>query len=431
MAAANATGNVTGNATGNVTGFRCVVCDRRLLANFAGYTCPDCGDEGILDVEYDYERAAPDFNADALAANPRRDLWRYAALLPARPPEPWPGLPVGNTPLIQAARLGEHVGLADLWVKHDGLLPTGSLKDRASAMAVAQALERGASIVAGASTGNAASSMAGLAAPAGLRTVIFVPASAPAPKLAQLRTYGALVVAVQGSYDQAFDLCLAATRRFGWYSRNTAYNPVLSEGKKTVVFEVAEQMGWRAPDWIAVSVGDGCILGGVGKGLRDLHHLGLGLLDRLPRVLGVQAEGSAAIYQAWRAGAKTAAPVTPDTLADSISVGQPRDAVKALAAVRDTAGQMVAVSDEAILEAGHLLGRRAGIFAEPAASTALAGVLALRQRGDIAPDDRVVVLVTGNGLKDPQTTALGTPEPLSIAPQESALDDVLAALIDH
>lgn len=413
-------------AHSNVTGFRCVLCDRGLDADFRGYTCPDCGEEGILDVEYDYDRASVELTADGLAANSRRDIWRYGALLPARSPDPWPGLPVGNTPLVHATRLGDHVGLSDLWIKHDGLLPTGSLKDRASAMAVAQALERDVSIVAGASTGNAASSMAGLAAPAGLRTVIFVPASAPAPKLAQLRTYGALVVAVQGSYDQAFDLCLAATRRFGWYSRNTAYNPVLSEGKKTVAFEVAEQLGWQPPDWIAVSVGDGCIVGGVGKGLRDLHRLGL--IKRMPRVVGVQAEGSAAIYRAWKAGAKTAAPVAPDTLADSISVGQPRDAVKALTAVRDTDGQFVTVPDEAILDAGHVLGQQAGIFAEPAASTALAGVLALRQRGDIASGDRVAVLVTGNGLKDPQTTARGTPAPLSIAPQESALDDVLAAL---
>ncbi len=413
-------------ARSNVTGFRCVLCDSRRPADFTGYTCPDCGDEGILDVEYDYERAALDFNAEALAANPRSDIWRYSAVLPARPPEPWPGLPVGNTPLIKATRLGDHVGLSDLWIKHDGLLPTGSFKDRASALAVAQATERGVSIVVGASTGNAASSMAGLAAPTPLRTVIFVPDSAPAPKLAQLRTYGALVVAVQGSYDQAFDLCLAATRRFGWYSRNTGYNPVLSEGKKTVSFEVVEQLGWQPPDWIAVSVGDGCIVGGVGKGLRDLRQLGL--MGRMPRVVGVQAEGSAAIYQAWKRGAKTADPVTPDTLADSISVGQPRDAVKALTAVRDSKGQFVTVSDEAIIAAGHLLGHHAGIFAEPAASTAFAGVLVLRQRGDIAPDDRVVVLVTGNGLKDPQTTAQSTPEPLSIAPKVSALDDVLAAV---
>ncbi len=409
-----------------VTGFRCVLCDRRLGADFAGYTCPDCGDEGILDIEYDYDKAAVQLSRDRLAADPRRDIWRYSAVLPARCPEPWPGVPVGNTPLIAATRLGQHRGLSDLWIKHDGLLPTGSLKDRASSMAVAQALQRDVKIVAGASTGNAASSMAGLAAPAGLQTVIFVPASAPAPKLAQLRTYGALVVAVQGSYDQAFDLCLAATRRFGWYSRNTGYNPVLSEGKKTVAFEVVEQLGWQVPDWIAVSVGDGCIVGGVGKGLRDLHRLGL--IDRLPRVLGVQSEGSSAIYRAWKAGAKTASPVTPDTLADSISVGQPRDPVKALAAVRDTDGQFVAVSDDAILDAGHLLGRQAGIFAEPAAATALAGVLAMKERGDIKGDDRVAVLVTGNGLKDPQTTARGTAEPLAIAPNESALDDVLAAL---
>jgi len=410
----------------NVIGFRCVLCDRELPADHPGYTCPDCGAEGILDVEYDYERARADLTATSLAADPRRDIWRYAPLLPAVPPTPWPGVPVGGTPLIQPARLAQHVGLTGLQLKNDGLLPTGSLKDRASALAVAQALQRGVTTVAGASTGNAASSMAGLAAPAGLRTVIFVPASAPPPKLAQLRTYGAFVVAVQGSYDQAFDLCLAATRRFGWYSRNTAYNPVLSEGKKTVSFELVEQLGWQPPDWVAVPVGDGCIIGGVGKGLRDLKALGL--IDRMPRLLGVQAAGSAAIHNAWKAGKDRADPVEPDTLADSISVGQPRDAVKALRAVRDSDGQYVTVSDDAILEAGHLLGRFAGVFAEPAASTALAGVLALRQQGEITPDETVVTLVTGVGLKDPQTTARGTAEPLSIAPDESALDQVLAAL---
>ena len=412
----------------NVTGFHCVRCAVDLPAGHTDYTCPTCGATGILDVLYDYDRAGSAFNADALAADPRRDIWRYGALLPAMPPDPWPGLPVGGTPLIGGGRLSDHLGLPGLSLKNDGLLPTGSLKDRASALAVAQALERGVITVAGASTGNAASSMAGLAAAAGLRCVIFVPASAPAPKLAQLRTYGALVVAVQGSYDQAFDLCLAATRRFGWYSRNTAYNPVLSEGKKTVAFEVLEQRGWEPPDWIAVPVGDGCIIGGVGKGLRDLHHLGL--ISRVPRLLGVQAEGSAAIFNAWIAGAKEPLPIAPTTLADSISVGQPRDGIKALNAVRETDGLMVTVSDEAILEAGHLLGRHAGVFAEPAGSTGLAGVVALRDSGEIKATDQVVVLVTGVGLKDPQTTAMGTAEPLSIAPQESALDRVQAALSD-
>ncbi|MFH2008636.1 MAG: threonine synthase [bacterium] len=411
----------------NVIGFRCVLCDRELPAEHPGYTCPDCGAEGILDVQYDYERARAELTAASLAADPRRDIWRYAPLLPAPPPDPWPGLPVGGTPLLSPGRLAQHLGLPGLLLKNDGQLPTGSLKDRASALAVAQALERGVTTVAGASTGNAASSLAGLAAPAGLRAVIFVPADAPPPKLAQLRTYGALVVAVQGSYDQAFDLCLAATRRFGWYSRNTAYNPVLGEGKKTVSLELAEQLGWQAPDWIAVPVGDGCIIGGVGKGLRDLRALGL--LDRMPRLLGVQAEGSAAIHNAWKAGKDRAAPVAPDTLADSISVGQPRDAVKALRAVRDSDGQYVTVSDAAILEAGRLLGRLAGVFAEPAASASLAGVLALRERGEIAPGQTVVALITGVGLKDPQTTARGTAEPLTVAPDESALDEVNAALV--
>ena len=292
--------------------------------------------------------------------------------------------------------------------------------------AVAQAMQRGVATIAGASTGNAASSLAGLCSALGTQVVIFVPASAPAAKLAQLRTYGALVVAVEGSYDQAFDLCLAATQRFGWYSRNTAYNPVLSEGKKTVSFEILEQRRWRAPDWIAVPVGDGCILGGVAKGLRDLQAVGL--MDRMPRLLGVQATGSAALYNAWKAGSKEVAPVEPDTVADSIAVGQPRDAVKALRGIADTDGAFVVVEDEAILEAGHQLGYRAGVFAEPAASAALAGTVAAKEQGLIGAADEVVVLATGNGLKDPLTSSQGTPAPVSVAPGESSLDAVHDAL---
>jgi threonine synthase len=410
-------------------GFRCVRCHGEQPAGYTGYTCPECGPTGILDIQYDYERARRYMRRAYLARDSRPHIWRYEALLPTAPPEIWPGLPVGWTPLVSPVRLREHLGLAGLQVKMDGLLPTGSLKDRASMVAVAQAMQWGVATIAGASTGNAASSVAGLCAPLGIPVVIFVPAAAPEPKLAQLRAYGALVVAVEGSYDQAFDLCLAATERFGWYSRNTGYNPVLSEGKKTVVYEVLEQRRWRAPDWIVVPVGDGCILGGVGKGLRDLRAVGL--MDRMPRLLGVQAEGSAAIYRAFEAGADHASPVEADTVADSISVGQPRDDRKALAAIRDTEGQMVTVSDEAILAAGRELGARAGLFTEPAASAALAGAIVAREQGLVGPADEVVVLATGHGLKDPVTSARGTAEPLKVAPEPGALDAVREALSER
>jgi threonine synthase len=409
--------------------FRCVLCDRQLGPELTGYTCPTCGAEGILDHEWDHEAAARVLSRASLATDRRGDIFRYGAVLPARPPEPWPGLPVGGTPLVTPPRLATHLGLPGLLVKNDGQLPSGSLKDRASAVAVAQAVERGVDTLTAASTGNAASSVAGLAAAAGLRAVIFVPATAPAPKLAQLRTYGALVVAVQGTYDQAFDLCLEATARYGWYSRNTAFNPVLSEGKKTVSLEILEQLGWQAPDWVAVSVGDGCIVGGVGKGLLDAHALGL--IDRVPRILAVQSDGSAAIYNAWKAGARQAQPVTPTTIADSISVGQPRDAVKALRAIRATDGLAVAVSDEAILEAGRLLGRLGGVFAEPAGAASLAGILAARARGDVKPHERVVAIVTGNGLKDPGTSSRGTPELLSIPATVDALPRVEQAAAER
>ncbi|MDY0000900.1 MAG: threonine synthase [Polyangia bacterium] len=409
-----------------VIGFRCVLCDKEQPSDFTGYTCPHCGVTGILDIQYDYERARRSFRRASLAADQRRDLWRYEALLPAPPPMIWPGLPVGGTPLISPVRLRDRLGLPGLQLKMDGLLPTGSLKDRASMVALAQALQRGAATIAGASTGNAASSIAGLAAAVGLQVVIFVPESAPAPKLAQLRTYGAHVMAVRGTYDQAFDLCLSATDRFGWYSRNTGYNPVLSEGKKTVVFEILEQRRWRAPDWIAVSVGDGCILGGIGKGLRDL--MGVGLLDRMPRILAVQSSGSAAIYNAFKAGLGSASPVEPDTVADSISVGQPRDSVKALRAVRESGGAVVSVPDEEILETGHRLGSLAGVFSEPAASAALAGVLEARRQGLMQGSEEVVVVITGLGLKDPLRTAQGTPELVSVSPDPAELDAVRQAL---
>jgi threonine synthase len=206
------------------------------------------------------------------------------------------------------------------------------------------------------------------------------------------------VLAVQGTYDQAFDLCLAASREYGWYSRNTAYNPYLSEGKKTAALEACEQLGWEAPDRIFVSVGDGCIIGGLWKGLKDL--LALGFIDRLPKLVGVQAAGSAVLYNAWKAGTEEISPIVPHTLADSISVGIPRDRIKALRAVRETGGEYVTVSDEQILAAMRNLARGAAVFAEPAGAAAYAGLVKLVHQGRVDPSERIVVLVTGNGLKD-------------------------------
>ncbi|UCC63896.1 MAG: threonine synthase [Anaerolineae bacterium] len=409
-----------------VIGLRCVLCGAEYGPDEVTYVCPRHGDEGILDVLYDYDLVRRRLTREGLAANGEPSIWRYKPLLPVRADSPVPPLAVGWTPLYPARRLRQRLGLADLWVKDDGRNPSASFKDRASAVGVVKAQELGRDLIAAASTGNAAASLACLSSSVGLRNVIFVPQSAPQAKIAQLLVFGATVIAVRGSYDQAFDLSLAATREYGWYSRNTAFNPYLSEGKKTAAFEICEQLGWQAPDRIFVSVGDGCIIGGLGKGLRDL--VALGLIERLPRLVGVQAEGSSVLYDAWQRGSEEIQPVPPDTLADSIASERPRDRIKALRAVRDTDGEFVAVSDGEILAAMRLLGETTGVFGEPAGSAPLAGLLKMGRQGRIDPAERIVVLVTGNGLKDVGSAIKATGGPHVIEPTVEALREAVMDL---
>jgi threonine synthase len=239
--------------------------------------------------------------------------------------------------------------------------------------------------------------------------VVFVPEQAPKAVVAQLLVFGAEVIMVRGTYDQAFDLCLEASAEYGWYNRNTAYNPYCSEGKKTGSLEICEQLGWNPPDRIFVAVGDGCIIGGLWKGLRDLRALGF--IKRLPQLIGVEAEGSAPLVKAWREGTEDVQPVVPHTVAYSISVSIPRDRVKALRAVRESGGQMIAVSDKGILEAVRLLGQGVAVFAQPAGATGFAGLVSLLREGRINHNERIVVIVTGNGLKNVEGTmkAVGKP----------------------
>jgi threonine synthase len=402
-----------------VRGLKCVLCGAEYEPDEVLYVCPKHGDDGILDVVYDYDLIATRLTKEGLANNHDYSIWRYAPLLPVEDDSPRPPLQIGWTPLYHAKRLGEKLGLPHLYLKDDGRNPTASFKDRASAVGVVKALELGYETITCASTGNAASSLAGLAASVGLESVIFVPERAPQAKVAQLLIFGARVIMIKGTYDQAFDLCLEATREYPWYSRNTAYNPYLSEGKKTAALELCEQLDWETPDRIFVSVGDGCIIGGLWKGLKDL--LALGFIDRLPQLVGVQAEGSAPLVRAWQEGSEEIVPLVPDTLADSISVGQPRDRVKALRAVRETGGRYVAVSDEEILEAMRSLGREAAVFAEPAGATGFAGLTKLVAQGEIDPQERIVVLVTGNGLKDVESAIRATGQPELIEPNMAAL----------
>jgi threonine synthase len=356
-------------------------------------------------------------------------LWRYASLVPVAVPEVETGplFNLGGTPLQCAPRVAERVGAGEVWIKDDGALPTGSLKDRASAVVAMRARELDVSRVITASTGNAGVAMAAMARAAGIEAVVLVPGSAPAGKIAQLLVFGARLVLVDGTYDDAFSLSRAAADELGWYCRNTGYNPFTVEGKKTVAFEICEQLdptpGFAAPDVIYVSVGDGNIITGVHKGLRELKALGW--IERMPRLVGVQATGSAAIANAFASGGDEIQPVAAHTVADSISADRPSDGLRALRAARDTGGHYVTVTDEQILAAIPALGRAASVFAEPAAAAAYAGLLEDAEAGRIGKDDRVVVLCTGNGLKDVRAAEAAVEAPAPIAPDVKTL---LAAL---
>ncbi len=379
---------------------KCLICGKEYATDEIEYICPDHGNEGIVDVRYDYNLIKMRISKESLAKNKDYTIWRYKPLLPIAADAAVPPLSIGWTPLYDAPRLAEKLGLKQVWVKDDGRLPTASFKDRASAIAVVKAQEKGAEIITTASTGNAAAALSGICASVEQPNVIFVPEAAPPAKIAQLLVYGSTVMLVKGTYDDAFELCLEAAAEYGWYNRNTAYNPYMTEGKKTAVYEICEQLDWNAPGVIFVSVGDGCIIGGLHKGLKDL--MALGWIDQMPRIIGVQAEGSAFMYEAWRDGEDvlTKAPVSGITVADSISAGLPRDRIKALAAVTETNGAYISVSDDEILEAIPALARGVGVFAEPAGATAYAGLIKAAAEGLVSSDDRIVVLNTGNGLKD-------------------------------
>ncbi|MBC5747867.1 threonine synthase [Dysosmobacter sp. NSJ-60] len=399
----------------NVKYGQCIKCGKTYPAAPDLTTCT-CG--GVLEIVYDYDEIKKRLTKAVLAERTERTMWRYRELLPIEETtEPTP-LRVGWSPLYDEPRLAAQLGLKQLWVKDDGLNPTGALKDRASAMAVAKAREAGAGVIACSSTGNAASSLAGNAAAAGLATYIFVPSRAPKGKVAQLMTFGATVISVQGSYEETFELSRQAINRWGWYNRNAAINPYLSEGKKTVAYEILEQLGWQAPDYIAISVGDGCTIAGLWKGLKDLYAVGL--IDRLPRLISAQAEGCCPINRAVVRGGSWE-PMEENTFADSIAVGVPRNGDKALMAIRESQGLAVNVSDREIMEAQQLLGRSCGVFGEPAGVTAAAGVKKLCEQGILGREETVVSVVTGNGLKDVANAIKACGEPISIPGDMNAL----------
>ena len=391
----------------------CVNCQAEYAEGQAD-VCPQCGiDEGILDVCFDLAAAGKTLTRAALAGR-SPSIWRYREVLPIDGAPPAGLEQIGWTPLIEASRLAADLGIGRLRLKDEGRSASGSFKDRASAIGVARALQAGAGEVACASTGNAASSLAHCAAVVGLRANIFVSENVPEGKLAQLLAYGARVFKVRGAYAQAYELCTQACREFGWYNRNAAINPYLVEGKKTGGLEVAEQCAEDPPDWVVCSVGDGCSIAGVHKGLRTMKEVGV--IDWSARMLGVQAAGVAPVARAYHTG-KLDRERGGETYADSINVPVPRNWRKAVNAVRESDGTFVEATDEQIAAAVGATGRLTGIFAEPAAATAVAGIAVARAQGILNDSSNVVAMITGSGLKDIAGALRAVGQPHEISPR--------------
>jgi threonine synthase len=425
----------------HVLGLKCTLCGAEYGVGEAEYVCPKHGDDGILDVIYDYGLIAQRISRHWLAEDPTHSIWRYLPLLPVDPAATQRLVAdsalasVGWTPLYPAPRLGVDVGLEHLWVKDDGRQPSASFKDRASAIAVVKTRELGYEVVTTASTGNAAAALAVLCAAVAQPNVIFCPRSAPQAKIAQLLVYGARVFLVDGTYDDAFELCLKAAPEFGWYNRNTGYNPYMSEGKKTVAYELCEQLTaltgghggglLHTPDVVMVPVGDGCIIGGVHKGFKDL--LALGWIEQMPRIVGVQATGSSPLVDAWERGLEgwEMEPVAAQSIADSIVAGLPRDRIKALRAVRESGGALIRVSDPEIVAAIPALAQGCGVFAEPAAAAAYAGLVKAVAQGLVGQNERTIVLATGSGLKDVGSAMKSVGQPTVIAPDLADVQRVM------
>ena len=410
-------------------GYRCSLCGKEYGPEDVQYTCP--ADGGNLDVVLDYEGIRKKYQVEDITTRTDASLWRYLPLLPVTDPggEGTPLRAAGWTPLYQPPALAKTLGMRQLWVKDEGRNPTASFKDRASSVVVARARQIGAEVVVTASTGNAGAALAGMSAAVGQRAVIFAPRTAPPAKVAQLLVYGAQVILVDGNYDSAFDLTIEAANAYGWYCRNTGYNPFTAEGKKTAAFEIWENvilpLGDSArPLNVFVSVGDGNIISGIHKGFKDL--MALGWLKVMPRIFGIQSDKSAAVANAFFASTETIVPVAATTLADSISVDLPRDGVRAVRAATQTGGAYITVPDEEIISAIADLGK-VGIFAEPAGSTAYAGLKKALKEGVIGADEPTLVLNTGNGMKDIRSAMAAVKEAPIIEPTFAALEKHLAA----
>jgi len=379
-----------------VTGLRCKECEAGYPLE-ARYVCEQCF--GPLEVVYDHSGLDPaEARRRIQAGSP--SIWRYADFLPfeERPPSTRTSLEPGMTPLVRADRLAERLGLGEVFVKNDAANPTHSFKDRVVGVAVAKARELGFTTLACASTGNLANAVAAHAAAAGLDSYVFVPADLEEQKLLATSVYGTELIGVKGNYDDVSRLCTELCEARPWAFVNVNLRPYYSEGSKTVAYEVVEQLGWQLPERIVCPIASGSLFTRIGRGFQEWIDLGLVEGD-LPAFSGAQAEGCGPVAQAYAEGWEICKPTRPDTIAKSLAIGDPADGPYALELARRTGGSVTAVSDDEIRDGIRLLAETTGIFTETAGGVTVAALRRLAEAGEIDPSERVVVAITGEGLK--------------------------------
>jgi threonine synthase len=398
---------------------RCRACGAEHALEATG-ACPSCF--GPLDPAYDEAEVRAAFTREAIEAGPRT-IWRYAGLLPAAPPEE-ERLPVGLSPLVPTPRLAEALGIGELWVKADTANPTHSFKDRVVAVASTVARDLGLRTLACSSTGNLAGAVAARAAAEGLEAAVFVPASLEPEKLGAAAVYGPTIYAVQGHYDHCSRLCVELSFELPWAFVNVNLRAYYAEGSKTLAYEIAEQLGWEQPDVVVGPIASGAMFHKVGQGFGELRHYGL-VDGPAPRLYGGQAAGCAPVETAFRTGAKVT-PVRPDSIARSLAIGNPSDGDWAVETSKESGGAIYAVPENEIGENMKLLAETTGIFGETAAGVTLGALREAVRRGEIGADDRVVLLVTGDGLKTPQPVAYAY-EPVEIEADADAVLDLVGA----
>jgi threonine synthase len=402
-----------------VQALKCKECDSTYPLD-ARYVCEHCF--GPLEVAYDHSGLDAAEAKRKIQAGPQT-IWRYADFLPFAAP-PQPGLPVGLTPLQRAPRLAEALGLGEVWIKNDTANPTHSFKDRVVAVALAKAQELGYQVVACASTGNLANAVAAHSAAAGLESYVFIPADLEEQKVLATGVYGTNLVAVRGTYDDVNRLCTEISGERDWAFVNVNVRPYYAEGSKTIAFEIGEQLGFELPDRVVAPIASGSLFTKIARGFQEWLDVGL-LKGELPTFNGAQAAGCSPVAQAYEAGVDICRPVKPDTIAKSLAIGNPADGPYALDLARRSSGSIDSVTDAEIRDGIRLLAQTTGIFTETAGGVTTAVLRKLAERGDIGHDERVVAVITGDGLKTLDAVR-GTFEAHQIEPSLAAFEDALA-----